>query len=306
MSDLTIRSMTRAEVDLAIDWAAAEGWNPGLTDAAPFHAADPDGFLVGTLAGEPVAMISAVRYGASFGFIGLYIARPDRRGQGHGWAVWQAGMARLAGRNVGLDGVVAQQDNYRQSGFVLAHRNARYAGQTGPVAHVAPAGQRIVALARIPMDALLRYDRAFFPEPREAFLRAWVAQPGSVALGLVDASDGWSAAGDSGAARPAGLADAAPRLTGYGVIRPCRSGYKIGPLFADTADGAEALFGALAAAVAPGQPLFLDVSVEHAEAVALATRHGMQPVFETARMYTGPAPDLSPARSWGITSFELG
>ncbi|HLA33082.1 MAG TPA: GNAT family N-acetyltransferase, partial [Pseudomonas sp.] len=31
--------MTRAEVDLAIDWAAAEGWNPGLHDADCFYAA---------------------------------------------------------------------------------------------------------------------------------------------------------------------------------------------------------------------------------------------------------------------------
>jgi hypothetical protein len=30
----TIRAMTRAEFDLALDWAAAEGWNPGRFDAA--------------------------------------------------------------------------------------------------------------------------------------------------------------------------------------------------------------------------------------------------------------------------------
>src|SRR5262245_49128429 len=40
-----IRTMSRAELGLALDWAAAEGWNPGLDDATPFHVADPAGFL---------------------------------------------------------------------------------------------------------------------------------------------------------------------------------------------------------------------------------------------------------------------
>ena len=44
---LRIATMSRAEVDLAIRQASDEGWNPGVDDAAAFHAADPDGFLIG-------------------------------------------------------------------------------------------------------------------------------------------------------------------------------------------------------------------------------------------------------------------
>jgi ribosomal protein S18 acetylase RimI-like enzyme len=127
--------MQRAEIDLAVEWAAREGWNPGLQDADAFHAADPEGFLLGALAGEPAAVISAVRYGEGFGFIGFYIVRPDLRGRGYGLTLWNAAMARLAGRNVGLDGVVAQQPNYRKSGFRLAYRNIRHEGEIGR-AHV--------------------------------------------------------------------------------------------------------------------------------------------------------------------------
>ena len=76
-------------------------------------------------------MISAVRYGSGFGFIGFYIVRPNFRGQGYGLQIWNAAMARLAGRTIGLDGVVAQQDNYRKSGFVLAWNNARFEGLGG-------------------------------------------------------------------------------------------------------------------------------------------------------------------------------
>jgi Acetyltransferase (GNAT) family len=88
------------------DWAAEEGWNPGNTDMQAFFAADPGAFLIGRLDGEPVASISVVKYGAGFGFLGFYIVRPLLRGKGYGLQIWRAGMARLEGRNVGLDGVV--------------------------------------------------------------------------------------------------------------------------------------------------------------------------------------------------------
>src|SRR5215213_112294 len=130
-SDLVIRPASRGELDLALEWAAQEGWNPGLFDAECFYTADPEGFLLAFRDDEPVASISAVRYGHDFGFLGLYIVRPDLRGRGYGYRLWQAGMARLEARTVGLDGVVAQQANYARSGFALAHRNIRYGGERG-------------------------------------------------------------------------------------------------------------------------------------------------------------------------------
>lgn len=45
--------------------------------------------------------------------------------------------------------------------------------------------------------------------------------------------------------------------------------------------------------------------VGHA-AVALAEDLGMTPVFETARMYNGPAPDVALERIFGVSTFELG
>ncbi|MDK9725323.1 MAG: GNAT family N-acetyltransferase [Sterolibacteriaceae bacterium MAG5] len=284
-SALTIRTMSHREIGLALDWAAAEGWNPGLHDAAPFHAADGEGFLVGLIDGEPVATISAVRYGDSFGFIGFYIVKPSHRGRGHGWAIWQAAMARLAGRCVGLDGVLAQQENYRRSGFRFAHRNVRYQRNGGsPPTPLLPDGTSLVPLFSLPWPSLESYDASFFPTGRSAFLRNWIAQPQTVALGLVDGS----------------------RLLGYGTLRLCRSGAKVGPLFADTPQAADALFSALCAAAPSAQPVFLDVPECNAKAVALAESHGMSVMFETARMYTGHAPRLAMDSTYGITSFELG
>ena len=278
---LAIRTMAPSEIGLALDWAAAEGWNPGLADAACFSAADPGAFLLASLDGEAIGCISATDYGAEFGFIGFYIMRPDFRGKGHGMALWRRAMARLQGRVIGLDGVVAQQANYRKSGFGLLHRNIRYAARAPSMA--LPVSTQIMDAATLPFRLIAAFDRRFFPSPRAAFLRQWLTAPGHIAIAQ-PGKDG---------------------IAALGVLRPCREGSKIGPLFAETPEAARAVFGALLAK-APRGPVFLDVPEPNAEAIAMARDAGMAPAFETARMYAGPAPTLPLAQIYGITSFELG
>lgn len=277
----TIRPMTRPELDLAISWAAIEGWNPGLHDADSFYAADPGGFLLGLLDDVPVACISVVKYGSTFAFLGFYIVLPEHRGKGYGWQIWQAGMATLEGRTVGLDGVQAQQENYAKSGFALAYGNIRQQGTGGGAV---PVDVDLINLAGLPFEQICAYDQPFFPAPRTEFLRHWLQQPHSSALGVLQ--DG--------------------ELAGYGMVRPCHGGYKIGPLFADSTALAEHLFLALKARVPLGAPLFLDTPSVNQAALDLATRHNMIAGFETARMYRGPCPDLPLQRLFGVTSFELG
>ncbi len=283
-AELVIRAMTRADLDRALGWAAAEGWNPGAADAAGFLAADPGGFLMGFLEGEPVACISVVRYGAAFGFLGLYICRPEFRGRGHGLALWEAGLAHLGDRVVGLDGVVAQQANYARSGFALSFRHIRYAGPA--TASEATSPNVVEVHGAYPaglVGSIAAYDRAYFPGPREAFLRGWIGAPERRTVAFVR---------DNG-------------VRGYGTIRACRSGLKVGPLFADDERIADRLFAALTARHR-GAPISLDVPEPNAAAVALAARHGLAPAFETARMYRGTAPALPLARSFGVTTLELG
>lgn len=277
-----IRTMTRQEVDeIVLRWAAAEGWNPGLYDVDSFHATDPNGFLVGLLGDEPVATLSVVKYGESFGFLGFYMVKPEYRGQGFGIQIWNAGLEYLKGRTVGLDGVVAQQENYKKSGFILAYQNIRYQGTGGGQSSVNP---EIVPLSSVVFEELCAYDQPFFPDHRVQFLKHWINQPFSVSLGI----------------RKGG------RLAGYGVLRPCRMGYKIGPLFADTPEMAEQLFVALKATVPGNVPVFLDIPAVNPAALDLVKRHNMTAVFETARMYTGKPPVLPLDRLFGVTTFELG
>ncbi|MCD7059734.1 GNAT family N-acetyltransferase [Pelagibacterium xiamenense] len=284
-TDFVVRPASAAQFQTAIDWAAAEGWNPGLDDLAAFHAADPEGFLVGYLGDEPVSSISVVRYGDAFGFLGFYIVREPHRGKGFGLATWNAGLAHLAGRTIGLDGVVAQQDNYRKSGFGYAGRNIRF---TAPArAFPRQRGPGIRPIGPSDTEPLMRYDRRFFPADRTIFLKAWTLPP-------------------EGTRRKTLVAQGGGRLTGYGTIRPCVEGYKIGPLFADSGEIAQALLAALTETAEPGAPVFLDVPADNPTALRLAEQFNMAPVFETARMYKGPAPATDMAGIFGITTFELG
>ena len=302
-----IRTMSRSDLDVAIAWAAAEGWNPGLHDAETFYHTDPNGFFMGYLAGEPIASLSAVRYGDRFGFIGFYIVHPNFRGQGYGLKLWQAGMEYLQGRTIGLDGVVAQQANYQQSGFTLAYRNIRYEGmgqkEKMPRPMTNPERLKLLEQAIQPLtpamiNSLLAYDREFFPDDRTEFLQRWIMQPESYGVGLTQDR----------------------QIVSYGVVRPCQTGYKIGPLFADTVEAAETIFLALkqhmdvrkqqqgvgGSGASLTYPFYLDVPEPNTQAVALAQHYKMTPMFETARMYTPQAPDLPVDRIFGVTTFELG
>ncbi|MBI5265584.1 MAG: GNAT family N-acetyltransferase [Bradyrhizobium sp.] len=280
MTDFRIRAMQPDEIPIAVNWAAVEGWNPGLADAPCFAAADRHGFLVGELDGAPAATVSCINYDARFAFLGFYIVRQDLRGRGYGLRIWNAAIARAGSRVIGLDGVVAQQANYKKSGFALAYANIRYGG-TVAAPKLPEAG--VIGLHEIPFAMVEADDASVFPARRTAFLRAWIDAPGHVGRALV--RDG--------------------RLAGWGVIRPCRHGRKIGPLVADDRATAEAILSALLTAVGDGE-IFLDVPSVNGDAIALAQDFGLRPTFETARMYTGAIAPLRLDRVFGVTSFELG
>lgn len=280
MSEYTVRRMRPDEATLAVEWAALEGWNPGLHDAEVFYQTDPHGFFVGELDGEVISSLAGVAYDDTYGFLGLYIVKPEHRGKGYGLRLWQEVTAYLGGRNVGLDGVLAQQANYERSGFTLAYRNVRYEGHRPEVTADADG---IVELVTVPLDEVLAYDRTVFPVERRTFIQPWIAMPDSVALGL----------------RREG------RLAGFAVARKCRAGYKVGPLSADDERAADELFRALCARL-DDDLVYLDVPEPHREAVALAERYDMKPSFETVRMYDHRQPEVDLTRIFGVTTFELG
>lgn len=286
---LEFRNMTRSEVDELVAWAAREGWNPGLHDAELFWATDPEAFIAAELDGEMIGGGAITSYNGQFGFMGFFIVWPEYRGQGLGDALWHYRRHRLLerlhpGASIGLDGVFEMQSYYAKGGFAFSHRNMRFRAKiASPSVMIQEDDRNVIALADVPFEQILDYDRTCFPAPRPAFLSAWITQPDAMALGYL--RDG--------------------KLAGYGVVRRCGEGCKIGPLFADDGLVAEALYGRLSG-FAVGGPLFLDAPENNPAAMKLVARHQMEEVFGTARMYLGDPPAIAHERIFGVTTFELG
>lgn len=279
-SEFAVRPMRPGELELVLEWARQEGWNPGLDDSLAFHDADPSGFFVGAVGEVPVGSISMVKYGDEFAFLGLYIVHPDFRGKGYGKAIWNAGMASAEGRVIGLDGVEAQQPSYSKAGFEPAYKTIRYGGTATAVPPSSLTAQAVTDKT----DGIVRYDASIFPAPRPEFVSAWCT---------------------SRKGRKSAVVRKSGKIKGYGTIRRCYEGYKIGPLFAADADTAAALMAQLVAE-ANGAQIFVDVPEDNKDAAALMISIGLQPVFETMRMYRGKPPAIPLKNVYGVTTLELG
>jgi len=277
MTAASFRTATLPELSRILDWAADEGWNPGIEDAEAFFAADPGGFFVADHDGTPVAVISVVNHSDSFAFLGLYICHPDWRGTGLGFALWTHAIAHAGGRTIGLDGVPAQQDNYARSGFELAGRTRRLSGS------LSREPRRLALAQERDLETIRALDRAANGFDRAAFRAAWVAEHPT---------------------RKTVLLETAGRVTGFATARLCREVCKIGPIVAPSDTDAMTLAGQAAAAL--GQTdISIDVPEGQPDFARMLEARGFQEGFATARMYRGPAPAVD-ATLKAIATMELG
>jgi GNAT superfamily N-acetyltransferase len=281
MPKFTIRRMVEKEVSIAVEWAQQEGWNPGLDDAHSFYQADQNGFFIGLVDKEPIAVGSAIVYDDTFAFCGLYIVKPEFRSHGYGLQLTEERLKYTGKRVTGIDGVLANVSKYERIGYVPSHKQIRYQWSGNATFLKSPS---IVDLQGFPINQVEAFDGKYFQAPRSHFLKNWINQPPGHALGFIQNQ----------------------QLAGYGVIRQCHQGYKIGPLFADTPEIAHALFEALCAKVNAG-PVYLDVPEPNQHALSLVAHYQMTPVFEVIRMYRNGFPEINLSEGvYGITTFELG
>ncbi len=276
----TIRKLQSSEVAVAVEWAAQEGWNPGLNDAEAFFKADPEGFFGVELNEEIIAVGSAVNYDAHYAFCGLYIVAPDYRGKGYGLALTHHRLNYCGERNVGIDGVLENVEIYKRVGYVPYHLNHRFrfvAAECGEISEC------VTAIDQRELAGIYSYDRQCFPAERTAFLNYWITQDNAESVVYLQQG----------------------KVLGFAVRRQCRQGYKIGPLFADNVDVARQLLNSLQSSIV-GEEVFLDVPENNSAAMQLAEEFGMEKVFATARMYQKGMPEIAHDKVFGISSFELG
>lgn len=278
-----IGQMQAQEVVTLREWAASEGWNPGLNDLSLVWDIAPDSFVALRKGSELIGGGSILNYGAEFGFMGLFILRADARGKGLGTALWHWRRDTLLNRlrpgaSIAMDGVFDMVPFYERGGFKPAYQVFRYEGlaQSGVSENVVPITEEDFA-------EIQAYDAPISRVSRTAFLRRWVLQPGGYAV----------------ACRRDGM------IAGYGVARPCETGFKIGPLFADTPQIAQGIGSALMARF-KGEQVQIDIPEPNQAALDWVEALGLQRVFGCTRLYYGSPLPLPLEKVFSVTSLEFG
>jgi len=279
-----IRNLTRDELDIVVGWAAQEGWNPGLHDADIFWNTDPNGFIALEKDGELIGSGSVVSYHGNYGFMGFFIVRSDFRGLGLGTKLWFFRRDKLLSRlkpgtAIGMDGVFNMQPFYAKGGFKFSHRDLRMESRSESREY----SRNITKIKPLDFKDVNRFDKKYFGFDRKVFLKGWLNMDKSQSLKYCESG----------------------KITGYGVIRKCQTGYKIGPLFAENYEIADELYKGLTN-FAVGEQVFLDIPEINKDGMKLAKKYGMKECFGCARMYFGKPPSLPYDQIFSVTTFELG
>ena len=280
------RRLTFPELQTLVGWAEAEGWEPGQNDPEMFWRCDADGFMAVESDGVFAGGGAVIKHSERFGFMGLFIIDEALRGHGIGRELWYARRDALLHRlgdqaTIGLDGVDAMVPFYAKGGFVTATRHRRFSSML--TSTTGARDSNVVELSSVDDRELSAYDQQCFPAERIEFLRYWSQQSSAVALAFRE--------GDV--------------LRGFGVIRRCVSGYRIGPLFADNVEVADCLFLSLTKK-ADAFPVFIDIPDANSIGIQWAIGKGMEEVFGCERMYFGPPPDIRQDKIFGVTTLEIG
>ena len=255
-----VRNIKPEEMSYLITSAENFGWNPGLNDAKAFYETDPNGFFIAELDEKPIGCISAVSYGNNFGFIGFYVMDEQYAGHYYGASLGIKAVKYLNYHNVGLDGVIDRIENYKRLGFRYAYPNARYE-LIKSVGFSFDMCGKIVNYSDKYFDMIAKYDAQCFPAERSQFLKNWLNMPNAKVIMIIHND----------------------KIQGYGVIRKCVKGFKIGPLFADDFTPAENILLHLIDLVEVGESVYFDIPEPNENAKYLTHKYNMRKVFETAR-----------------------
>ncbi|CDG22368.1 conserved protein of unknown function [Xenorhabdus poinarii G6] len=263
------------------EMARQERWDLGKGDAGRFLNVDTQGFYIGYWQDKPISSISAVNYTQNYTHVGHYIVNPDFRGQGLGLAVWRIAIEHAEGRCIGLDGMPAQEANYKKWGFKTHYHTFRMAGA---------ATKNIVELHNIELvdqkniASVIHYDESFVGYSRASLLAEWFFGQGRKGLLKV---------GNKG-------------IEGVIGLRPSDDGYRIGPFYAVNEHSMKTLMLAAMNEIPQQTNVTLDIPEYAQQTIAFANALGFKTLFHTCRMYRGePLVDYQLGIN-ALASLELG
>ncbi|KAG0055739.1 hypothetical protein BGZ83_007612 [Gryganskiella cystojenkinii] len=339
--------------EIFFKWARSEQWNPsckGHIIAEVYHKTDPEGFFVGKIPNPnrgqgiedndefiDVAIVSALRYGEEQAWVGFYIVDEPYRGHGYGLKVFQAALEHAAPTkstsfttrpSIGLDAVMAQVGSYRRSGFTeVGWQNERRNGSITDLVYV-HAQDLVEKISRdevpglvdlivrgntspgktVDFDQLPMIEQRYSGMKRPILVQDWVRfhaeHPNehrfTAAVLSEDKVDPLSGK---------------PVVLGYACVRPAEVSYRIGPLYADSAETAKQLVVKMACDIIQaekvkpyGTPLVFSVDVPNSNKAAVKLFDDLQwdNTFPCLRMWKGRVPEHDVNGVFGVNALEIG
>ncbi len=277
---LTIRNFNLQEMVFPMEVAYKEGWNPGLYDGVAFYQADPEGFFLAEEEGGMVGGISAVNYGDQLVFIGNHFVLPPFRGRGIGKALWEHALEAAGDRLTGINGLPESKSFYESYGFRPAYNVIRYGGRIFSEARFS---EDIYSAQDIDLEQLADYDAGFFGFSRQDFLKSWLATPAMESVCLLKEG----------------------KLQGWGCMRRCRQGWRLGPVFAQHHTFAEEILRHLALKTV-GEHVYIDIAEANVQSIRLAFAMGMVPWGARLRLYKGGLLTQPLEKIYGFTTLDIG
>ncbi|WP_432800271.1 GNAT family N-acetyltransferase [Poriferisphaera sp. WC338] len=281
-----IETMNREELETVLHWARHEGWQTGLNDADAFYHIDPEGLFIGKIGDELIGSVGGLVYDKLYAFMGLYMVKEAWRGKRYGKALWDAAMMRLDGMGVkivGLDGVHEMLLQYEAEGFRPAYDHVRWRYEVNGSEKLLPT---VFNASEKDWNAIAAYESQYELELRQGFTARWLNIPASWSMYWADHQHG--------------------EIKGYGAVRECPGGYRVGPLYAHDVTVATELFEGLCTQANSGGHMFLDVPDVNKVAIRVAENRGMEKVGSFMRMYRGGIPSVAIDQIFSVRSVEVG
>ena len=260
----------------------AAGWNQTETDWRRLLDLEPMGCFVACEDDLVLGTVTALRYGQSFGWIGMLLTDPESRSKGIGTQLLRHAITYLESQGLEtlrLDGTPMGYDIYSRHGFVDEYEIRRWEGVS-----TARSSKGLPPLRESTLSPVCEWDRHIFGADRSRLIASlWKENPSCSAVAV-----------SSG------------EVAGYALWRPGARAFYLGPATAATGELSAVLLREVLSRV-PDERIFVDVCTKNPWGLQLLRPLGFRYQRSLVRMYRGPhhCPGR-PELIWAIAGPELG
>jgi GNAT superfamily N-acetyltransferase len=287
---MTVTLMQPADFKEINQWCIDEGWNIGIYDSEIYYKIDPMHHYIAKT-NERVASLSIIKHSPTFFTLGPFIVHKSYRGQGVGEALWNEAMTQIIKEypdaHIALYAVSEQVERYKKADFIPVLTIQRWHLDSNKSLSTSISHQCTTITNKL-IPSVGRYYQNHYVTNRDLLFNELLLKPETNGLVFMDDNV----------------------IKGFGFIRPCVRGFRIGALVADTPEIAQILIAGLLV-FAQSAPVFIDVPDSNPHTIGCMNAfHAVRaPQEDTIMMIKGTGYS-SYLKKWeqhyGLFSLEIG